>query len=82
MEKKSPITKFMEEHPMTEEGLNKARYRLAYEDGYRQCIKNAADEWLFSHLQLHVPTYFEEKFMDMERSEFIRKFREAMEDKL
>lgn len=79
---KFPITKFMGEHPITEEGLDKAWYRLAYEDGYRQCIKAAADEWLFSHLQLYVTTYFDEKFMDMERGEFIRRFRKDMEEKL
>ena len=37
------LKKYLEEHPMTEEGLNKARYRLAYEDGYRQAIKNAVE---------------------------------------
>lgn len=35
------LKKYLEDHPITEEGLNKARYRLAYEDGYRQAIKNA-----------------------------------------
>ena len=81
VKRKSPITEFIEEHPMTEEGLNKARYRLAYEDGYRSCIKNAA-EWLFSHLPFTIDYYDDGLHVNANANKFIEKFREEMEGKL
>lgn len=73
-----PITKFMLKNPPTEEGLNKARYRLGYEDGYRECIKNAS-EWLEERIYDIV---LSSKPMSQASKEFIDNFKETMEEKL
>ena len=76
MEKKSPITKFMEEYPMTEEGLNKTRYRLAYEDGYRSCLKNVRD-----YLYENLPADYWGNITASPKN-FINQLNEEMEEKL
>ena len=50
-----------------------------FKEGYEEAI-NEACEWLFGHLGLFV-TYFDEEFVEeIDRSDFIKNFRKAMEE--
>ena len=73
------LKKYLEEHPITEEGLNKARYRLVYEDGYRQAIKNAVMFLKSYRRDTYDGTGYIPGIVD---DQTIEEFKEEMEEKL
>lgn len=73
---KDIISKFILNNPPTEEGLNKTRYRLAYEDGYRSCLKNVRD-----YLYENLPADYWGNITASPKN-FINQLNEEMEEKL
>ncbi len=73
------LKKYLEDHPMTEEGLNKTRYRLAYEDGYRQAIKNAVEFLKFYRRDTDDGTGYIAGIID---DQTIEEFKDKMEEQL